>query len=109
MHLLEAYWMHQCVLEEKSAVLHGKIYALLDSLNFPDEIQASSAAEHLLTACNIALFYSDFSAANKFLNDAKRRCQQSSLLTGILGKRTRFQETSYAQLVVELQSHVPEP
>ena len=84
-------------------MLHGKITALLDStIASEEERPPAIAVEHLLLACNIALFYCDFVKVNQYIGAAKNRCSHSSLLTGILGKRTRFQNTDYAQLVVEL-------
>ncbi|OQV15910.1 Tetratricopeptide repeat protein 27 [Hypsibius exemplaris] len=110
--LIQLYWMQQCTLEEKSAVLHQKISALLNEIKLAGESENDSAAvEHLLLACIISLYYSDLIKANEYLAEAKSHCRHSSLLTGILGKRTRFQEQEYAQLVVELQraETVPEP
>lgn len=98
--------MQQQLMDEPSADLHKKalkIIVELESCRTAEHIPDSVAVELLLLCSHVCGFYYDHGKQERLLKEAQNHCRIAPVVTGILGKRTRFQETEYAQLVVDLK------
>lgn len=107
--LLKVTWLQQSLLDERSPALAEKSKSLITDIVADQELQASeeSYVEFLLIASHISQFYLDHLRAKELLDMAADRTDVRPVLTGILGKRTKFQEISYAQLVVNVGNEEP--
>ncbi|XP_055331336.1 tetratricopeptide repeat protein 27-like [Paramacrobiotus metropolitanus] len=104
--LVKIYWMQQNLLEESLPQLYEnvqKISAIVDNdESLTAECDVRNKVEYYLIMCHIAAYYQDFAKATFLIQKAQKLAKVSSSITGILGKRTRFQEKDYAQLVVDV-------
>ncbi|KIX04092.1 uncharacterized protein Z518_07645 [Rhinocladiella mackenziei CBS 650.93] len=112
------YW-HQKLLSEESATLHDIIYSdadvlehqLISRLAFNSAAAEEHFVEFLVERATIRTYYGDDSLARADLARAATIRQFQFALTGVLGKRTKFQDRDVSQLVVLAKSrdHGPGP
>lgn len=99
---LRANFTHQKVLSEPTETLHNLIYADLAALAPLAAAAAVPAAQSrlLIEKALIDTFFSHDATALTALEAAAATTGLQYALTGVLGKRTKFQQTSTSQLVV---------
>lgn len=96
-----ALFIQQRILDEPSASLKNLIYGFLDRLaDFKDEFGPSIYVEASL----ICQFYQDEKRATELLELASKSIGFTHTLTGVLGRRTKFQSFDVAQLVVQTET-----
>ena len=88
--------MHQRVLDNPSATLKTQIYEFLDRIE-----EFEGGAELYIEAALIYQFYHDEAKAEAALATASSKLGFSYSLTGVLGRRTKFQSFDTTQLIVE--------
>lgn len=105
---LRMNFVHQRLLSEVSPTLQKAIYEDIDAL---EDVYANQnadkdvAAAFLLEIAAIHSYYGLEKEARACLDRAASRRQFQFALTGVLGKRTKYQEKETSQLVVLAQSH----
>ena len=102
------FW-HQRMLSENSASLQAKIYDDLDGVERdvlapPSDYDSDARTRFLLERGAIHTFHGFDAKARTDLNKAARQRDFQYVLTGRLGKRTRYQEKELSQLVVLAKS-----
>jgi tetratricopeptide (TPR) repeat protein len=112
-------FVHQKLLLEKSDTLRDRIYADLDILEhqlasrlaFHGAAAEEHLVEFLVERAAIRTYYGDDAKAREDLVRAAQIRKFQFALTGVLGKRTKFQDFDISQLVVLAKSrdHEPEP
>jgi len=108
---VRAQFMQQRLLSEVSSTLQSVIFEDLGMLN--EELlgntelvsEGSMQAEYVLETAVIHLHHGLDKLAKGDLQKAKEIRQFDFALTGLLGKRTKFQQTDISQLVVLARSH----
>ncbi|KAM5165639.1 tetratricopeptide repeat protein 27 isoform 2-T2 [Mantella aurantiaca] len=100
--------IHQQLLEERSSELFSVAQASINEVpkigNLLLEKEAHDLFLQLQLECGyLSLYYYEYKKAKEFLNQAKETAKLKIILTGALGKRTRFQENDLAQLVIDVQ------
>ena len=106
---LQVNFWHQCMLNENTPSLQLKIYEDLDGID-QDMFQEGSQydSEHrtkfLLERAAIHIYHGFDAKAREDLSLAAEETGLQHILTGRLGKRTKFQETELSQLVVLAKS-----
>ncbi|KAI9715577.1 MAG: hypothetical protein M1812_005881 [Candelaria pacifica] len=104
---LQANFLHQRMLSEATPSLQEKIYEDLKHLEdkffsqYPEEIKV----RFLLERAAINAFHGFDSKAREDLDQAARGTGFQFALTGLLGKRTKFQQKETSQLVVLAKSN----
>jgi len=110
--LLRACFLHQRLLENPSASLYADMLNLMDEIVLPTSDAHPQLVQELQVRLNVekglilSFHHQDKDGALLF----KQAAEQSGLqwqFSGALGKRTRFQQNSIAQLVVEAKSATP--
>ena len=112
-------FVHQKLLLEKSDTLRDQIYAdtdilehqLASRLAFHGAAAEEHFVEFLVERAAIRTYYGDDGKAREDLVRASQTRKFQFALTGVLGKRTKFQDRDISQLVVLAKSrdHEPEP
>lgn len=106
---LRAAFLHQRLLSEVSSTLQNVIYDDLELLeedfNTYAGDRASLEAEFLLERVTIHIHHGLDKLARADLDKAKSDRRFEFALTGLLGKRTKFQESDVSQLVVLAKTH----
>jgi tetratricopeptide (TPR) repeat protein len=112
-------FVHQKLLLEKSDTLRDQIYAdadvlehqLASRLAFHGAAAEEHFVEFLVERAAMRTYYGDDAKAREDLVRASQIRKFQFALTGILGKRTKFQDRDISQLVVLAKSrdHEPEP
>lgn len=112
-------FVHQKLLLEKSDTLREQVYAdadvlehqLASRLAFHGAAAEEHFVEFLVERAAIRTYYGDDAKAREDLVRAAQIRKFQFALTGVLGKRTKFQDRDITQLVVLAQSreHEPEP
>ncbi|PWW78358.1 TPR-like protein [Tuber magnatum] len=98
-------FLHQRILSEATATLHNVIYEDIEKLS--DRISSQDSdlrAKFLIEKALIDTYFSYDSSALKGLEEAARITGLKYAITGVLGKRTKFQQTDTSQLVVLARS-----
>ncbi|KAF2456225.1 hypothetical protein BDY21DRAFT_364941 [Lineolata rhizophorae] len=110
---LRALFTHQKLLAEAAPGLQRDIYAALDGLD-PRVLEPGSGVEtdgrvaYLLERAAIHTFHGLDARAREDVDAAAKLRRFEFVLTGLLGKRTRFQEKETSQLVVLARSYEKE-
>ena len=109
---MRVVFMQQRLLSEVSSTLQNVIYDDLDMLNDEvigsrehDGLDVQTQVEFLLERAAIHIHHGLDKLSRQDLEDAKRKRRFEYALTGSLGKRTKYQEKDYSQLVVLAKSH----
>ncbi|KAG9784871.1 TPR repeat-containing protein C19B12.01 [Exophiala dermatitidis] len=110
------FW-HQKLLSEQSPTLRDSIYSdagileqqLASRLAFHSADSEDHFVEFLVERATIRTYYGDDSLARADLAKAATTRRFVFAVTGVLGKRTRFQDRDTSQLVVLAKSREPEP
>ncbi|KAL2433644.1 TPR repeat-containing protein C19B12.01 [Exophiala dermatitidis] len=110
------FW-HQKLLSEQSPTLRDSIYLdaevleqqLASRLAFHSANSEDHFVEFLVERATIRTYYGDDSLARADLASAATTRRFVFAVTGVLGKRTRFQDRDTSQLVVLAKSREPEP
>lgn len=101
---------HQKILSEATATLHDAIYADLRQLQ-TTTLAPGTRARLLVETALVDTFFGHDATALAGLEAAAEATGLDYALTGVLGKRTKFQQSDTSQLVVLAQStgvHAPE-
>ena len=116
---LRVTFVHARLLQEKSETLREKLYSdaaiLQTQLSARLTFHGAAAEEHyvefLMERAAIRTYYGDDDQAREDLLEATKIRHFQFALTGVLGKRTKFQDRDISQLVVLAKSrdHEPEP
>ncbi|KAI9663170.1 MAG: hypothetical protein M1821_008218 [Bathelium mastoideum] len=107
---LRVDFLHQRLLSEISPSLQNCIYSDLDLLNqqilgsTSQNVQKTTKIEYLLERATIHTHHGLDKRAREDLDAARRESGFEYALTGLLGKRTKFQERDLSQLVVLARS-----
>lgn len=105
---MRATSLHQRLLSEISSTIQNSLYDDLDAIE--NDLDAAGVtdvkAEFLLERSAIHIHHGLDKLARKDIDAATDRRQFDFALTGLLGKRTKFQEKETSQLVVLAKSHV---
>jgi hypothetical protein len=96
-------FLHQRVLENRTQTLHDAMYALIDSADFVP-LEPALGLEQCLLASQICYFFHDDKEMKKWIERAQCISGVEWLVTGALGKRTKFQQQDFAQLVLLARS-----
>ncbi|KAF1823642.1 TPR-like protein [Dissoconium aciculare CBS 342.82] len=100
-------FVHQRLLSETSSTIQNSLYDDLDTIE--SGLDAAGAtnvkAEFLLERSAIHIHHGLDKLARKDIDAAAEQRQFDFALTGLLGKRTKFQEKETSQLVVLAKSH----
>ncbi|KAL9082212.1 MAG: hypothetical protein Q9159_006608 [Coniocarpon cinnabarinum] len=101
--------MHQRLLSEASSTLQDQVHECLEQLPaltalLDEANRASVEIELQLERAAINLYFGNDRQARQLLNEAQQRTGLQYVLTGQLGKRTKFQEKETSQLVVLAKS-----
>jgi tetratricopeptide (TPR) repeat protein len=103
---MRSTFIHQRLLSEVSSTIQNKLYDDLDSIE--DSLDAAGAtgakAEFLLERSAIHIHHGLDKLARKDIDAATVERKFGFALTGLLGKRTKFQEKETSQLVVLAKS-----
>ncbi|KAF2859802.1 TPR-like protein [Piedraia hortae CBS 480.64] len=102
---LRVTFMHQRILTESSPTLQNSIFTDFAQL----EVQLPESVELLLERANINLHFGRDKPARRDLEKCIKLRGFTFALTGLLGKRTKFQEKDTSQLVVLAKSAVEAP
>ena len=107
---LRTLTLHQRVLSETSSTLQDQIeQCLSDVVTLPAVLENNNKrdveTELLLERSAVHLYHGSDKEARDTLQEAQNRTRLQFVLTGQLGKRTRFQEKETSQLVVLARSH----
>lgn len=100
---MRANFTHQKVLSEATETLHDSIYADLQQLQTA-ELVPGTKARLLVEAALVDTFFGHDTKALAGLEAAAAATGLEYALTGVLGKRTKFQQSDTSQLVVLAQS-----
>ncbi|KAM4730229.1 tetratricopeptide repeat protein 27 isoform 1-T1 [Anableps anableps] len=98
--------LHQQILEARSLLLLSLARCSMDKvLKCQSALsdQRSLAIQFYLESAYISLTYYEYRAAKDHINRAKELSGLHINMTGVLGKRTRFQEKFLAQLILEVK------
>ncbi|CUS14040.1 unnamed protein product [Tuber aestivum] len=98
-------FLHQKILSEATATLHNIIYE--DMKKLPDRISSRDSdiwAKYLIEKALVDTYFGYDSNALKGLEEAASVTGLKYAITGVLGKRTKFQNTYTSQLVVLARS-----
>nr|XP_032803606.1 tetratricopeptide repeat protein 27 isoform X1 [Petromyzon marinus] len=100
--------VHQNLLGDRSPVLYAAAQSCIEQVGKEEELQTSEECRHLaiqfhLEAAYTFLFYYDYKRAKEGFSAAQKMAGLAINLIGALGKRTQFQQTDVAQLIVEVK------
>lgn len=103
-------FVHQKILSEATATLHDRIYSDIDHLLPTLTAQTPDIrARFLIEKALVDTYFGHDTTALKGLEEAASITGLQYALTGVLGKRTKFQQTDTSQLVVLAKSGTDTP
>ncbi len=100
---LRCLFLHQRVLDTRSATLHDAMLSIMNAVDFlPAE--SGLAMQQCLLAAQICFYFHDDKPMKMWIDRAQEISGIEWQVTGALGKRTKFQQQDYAQLVLFARS-----
>lgn len=100
---LRLLWIHQQILEEKSVTIFNQAVSLVQDLNV-EELTPSSQVHFHLEVATFNPNYFDINTIKASVEKASSLAGLTLLETGILGKRTKFQQKEVAQLTLDINN-----
>lgn len=100
-------FLHQKLLSNPTATLHNLIYDDLDVLVRMDSRSSLARAKFLIEKAAVDIYFGYEEKAWEALTTAAGLTGLKFVLTGVLGKRTKFQQNDLSQLVVLARSVSP--
>ncbi|KAL3874310.1 hypothetical protein ACJMK2_037342 [Sinanodonta woodiana] len=106
--LLRCIGVHQCLLDIKSPTLKECVSELIDTLQKKEPLMTDDKNRDLiihfyLEAAYLSYMFYDYRKAKDHINTARKMTGLVVELTGAMGKRTRFQQESKAQLILNVR------
>uniref|UniRef100_A0A8C4NLU1 Tetratricopeptide repeat protein 27 n=1 Tax=Eptatretus burgeri TaxID=7764 RepID=A0A8C4NLU1_EPTBU len=100
--------VHQQLLEERSSHFYSVAKSCIDLVTSDEFLQTCDELRHLyvqfsLEAASTWLFYYNYKKAKEYIDLAQKLSALDIKLAGALGKRTHFQQSNVAQLVLNVQ------
>ena len=94
--------VHQHLLTEKSEILYNNVSKIVEEMDLDKFTTNAKIQFHLEVAAFFRHFF-DISRIKKHVNKATELAEMSVTETGLLGKRTKWQEKAVAQLTLDIQ------
>ena len=94
--------IHQHLLTEKSEILYNSVSKIVEEMDLEKFATNAKIQFHLEAAAFFRHFF-DISRIKKHVNKATELAEMSVTETGLLGKRTKWQEKAVAQLTLDIQ------
>ncbi|KAK3092494.1 hypothetical protein FSP39_003620 [Pinctada imbricata] len=110
--LIHCINVHQQILDDRSPTLKEKTMELIDSVAKKEALTTDDKNRDLsiqfhLEAGYMCYTYYEYKKADEHFNTAQGLAKLQIELTGVMGKRTRFQEEDKAQLVLSVKRESP--
>ncbi|XP_033115821.1 tetratricopeptide repeat protein 27-like [Anneissia japonica] len=107
---MRCLWIQQQLMDEKSPEIHEQIMNLRESIFQNDSIMSCENNKELcvrfhLECSPICHYYYHYQKSRDHLEAAQKAAGITVSFTGALGKRTKFQQTNCAQLIVKVEKH----
>lgn len=105
--LLRCLTIHQYILDDKSPTIKNTVLQLIDELSKTEPLLTDENNRDLIIQFNIEAGYLchtfyEYKRAKEHFRTANKVAGLSLELTGVMGKRTRFQQESKSQLVLKV-------
>ena len=100
--------IYQSLLEERSPTIKATVEEIIDSVTANETLITNDKYRDILMqffveAGYLCYFFYEPEKAKEFIQKAKKLSGLSIELTGAMGKRTRFQQTAKAQLILQVK------
>ena len=99
---LRVWAIHQQLLIEKSEILYKNVTQVLGEMDL-EKFSTEAKIQFHLEAAAFFLHFFDISKIRTHVNQASELAEMSVTETGLLGKRTKWQEKAVAQLTLDIQ------